>query len=438
MSRDFRGWRRSGARIFNGGVLLRLLAALAAFFALPSAASANICNYATSGSGTYASTVCWLDFTGYVAGTTAQNFTFDLTGPYAGYRLTLTVKQNSGPSIQATPPQLRVFGGNYYTNIAGRPLLIGGAGSPGNYSFTISNIIVRNIATNAVVPFALVFADNENTDNSENFVMTTTSSWRQMEILTLPPNPVPTLSIAGTTLTWQAPASSSSTGSFLASTPSPTSVAIASKIDGAEGFVVGVMLTRLTLRKTVINDNGGTALASAWTLSGSGPTAISGATGSTAVTDAVVAAGSYSLTESATPTGYTASNYSCTKNGGVAVSGNSIALNDGDSAICTITNNDTNEVRLSITKSNGTTQLVSGTTTTYTITANNAGPASADGATVQDSPGTGLSGCLVQNCTGSNGATCPATPANIMTGPTAIPTFPANSSVTFQVRCNVT
>ena len=42
--------------------------------------------------------------------------------------------------------------------------------------------------------------------------------------------------------------------------------------------------TTLTLVKTVTNDNGGTALPSAWTLSAAGPTPISGTTGTPAVT----------------------------------------------------------------------------------------------------------------------------------------------------------
>src|SRR5207245_10349736 len=46
-----------------------------------------------------------------------------------------------------------------------------------------------------------------------------------------------------------------------------------------------------------------------------------------------------SLSESG-PSDYTASPYSCVKNGAPAVSGNSITLANGDSATCTITNDD--------------------------------------------------------------------------------------------------
>ena len=66
----------------------------------------------------------------------------------------------------------------------------------------------------------------------------------------------------------------------------------------------------LTLVKTVTNDNGGTAAATAWTLTATGPTPITGATGSAAVTAAPVSAGTYALSESG-PAGYAASAWSC-------------------------------------------------------------------------------------------------------------------------------
>lgn len=120
--------------------------------------------------------------------------------------------------------------------------------------------------------------------------------------------------------------------------------------------------THLTLVKTVTNDNGGSALATAWTLSASGPTPISGVTGDSSVTNALVTAGTYTLSESGGPSGYTASDYSCVKNGGNPVSGNSITLAPGDDATCTINNNDV-QPKLTVTKvvvnDNGGTKVVS-------------------------------------------------------------------------------
>jgi uncharacterized repeat protein (TIGR01451 family) len=98
----------------------------------------------------------------------------------------------------------------------------------------------------------------------------------------------------------------------------------------------------LHLRKTVINDNGGTALNTAWTLSAIGATSspinLSGTTpvdsGSTFKAD------TYTLGENVGPSGYASSTYSCVKNNGTAVVSNTITLAAGDDATCTITNND--------------------------------------------------------------------------------------------------
>ena len=92
----------------------------------------------------------------------------------------------------------------------------------------------------------------------------------------------------------------------------------------------------LTLVKVVENDNGGSAVATDWTLSADGPTPLAGTTGSEAVTDASVDAGDYDLSESG-PGGYTASDWSCT---GATVTGATVAVPNGGDVTCTITNND--------------------------------------------------------------------------------------------------
>src|SRR5439155_323598 len=96
----------------------------------------------------------------------------------------------------------------------------------------------------------------------------------------------------------------------------------------------------LTLNKIVVNDNGGTALESAWTLTATGPTTISGpgAAGSTdVVSGPTFKADTYTLSESGGPSGYTASSWTCT---GGTQNGNKITVGLGESATCTIVNND--------------------------------------------------------------------------------------------------
>jgi len=179
---------------------------------------------------------------------------------------------------------------------------------------------------------------------------------------------------------------------------SPYHVAITSLDEGsignrdnqmqADAIVVPTGAT-LTLQKTVINDNGGTALETAWTLTATGPTPISGVEGDAAVTGATVDAGEYTLGESGGPSGYTASTYSCVVNGGNPVVSNSLTLADEDVAVCTITNDDNApqlHLRKTVTNDNGGTAL----NTAWTLTAIGTGgsPTNLSGSTPVDSGAT--------------------------------------------------
>lgn len=114
-----------------------------------------------------------------------------------------------------------------------------------------------------------------------------------------------------------------------------------------------------------------------------------------------------------------------------------ITLAAADTAVvCTYTN--TPKADLSITKTDNATTATSGSTTTYTVVVANAGPAGANNSIAKDAPGSGLSGCVVANCTSAGGAACPATPANLLAaGGATIPTLPSGGAVTFTVTCNV-
>lgn len=100
-----------------------------------------------------------------------------------------------------------------------------------------------------------------------------------------------------------------------------------------------ISLPLLTLAKVVENDDNGTLGAADFTLTATGPDSILGVHGSPDVTNRVVRPGAYTLGEVTEP-GYSASLYSCTMNGGAATSGNSLNLQLGDAAVCTITNSD--------------------------------------------------------------------------------------------------
>jgi len=93
----------------------------------------------------------------------------------------------------------------------------------------------------------------------------------------------------------------------------------------------------LTLVKEVVNNDGGTASAGDWTLTASGPTTVSGASGTGAVTLASVPAGDYDLTEDG-PTGYSQTSIACTGNDSDGSDG--LKLAPGENVTCTYTNDD--------------------------------------------------------------------------------------------------
>jgi Prealbumin-like fold domain len=98
--------------------------------------------------------------------------------------------------------------------------------------------------------------------------------------------------------------------------------------------------TSLTLVKQVVNNNGGIVAATAWTLTASGPTLLSGTTGSPAVTNAGVDAGTYTLSETG-PAGYVASAWTCSDGtSNVPVTAGVVTLISNNNYICTITNDD--------------------------------------------------------------------------------------------------
>jgi len=89
---------------------------------------------------------------------------------------------------------------------------------------------------------------------------------------------------------------------------------------------------------------------------------------------------------------------------------------------------------LAITKTDGVTSVVAGSSTTYTITASNAGPGNVTGATVAD---TFPAACTTVNwtCTGAGGGTCAASGSGNINDSTV--NLPAGASVTYSATCAV-
>lgn len=121
----------------------------------------------------------------------------------------------------------------------------------------------------------------------------------------------------------------------------------------------------LTLVKVVDNGDGGVAVASAWTLTATGPTGFSGP-GPTVNNGPSFDAGSYDLSESG-PSGYTASAWVCV--GGTQDDSDTVTIDLGDDVTCTITNDDnapTLKLVKEVTNDNGGTAVASDWTLTAT------------------------------------------------------------------------
>jgi uncharacterized repeat protein (TIGR01451 family) len=137
---------------------------------------------------------------------------------------------------------------------------------------------------------------------------------------------------------------------------------------------------RLTLVKTVTNDDGGTATTASFTLTATGPTTISGLSGAPAVTNAAVSAGTYVLSETVLAA-YTAGAWSCSAG---TLTGSSLVLSIGQTATCTINNNDV-RARLSIVKTASPAGPVNaGNTIVYTYLVTNTGNVAINNITISD------------------------------------------------------
>jgi uncharacterized repeat protein (TIGR01451 family) len=110
--------------------------------------------------------------------------------------------------------------------------------------------------------------------------------------------------------------------------------------------------------------------------------------------------------------------------------------------VVTVTSTVTPAAGLSVTKTNAVGTLTAGSTTTYTITIANSGPANATNTVVTDPVAPGLS-CTSVTCNVASGsAICPVPPvlsiANLQGAGISIANFPANSSLSLMVTCSVT
>jgi hypothetical protein len=236
------------------------------------------CNFAAPGSGTYASSLCFVDFTPFnpsLPSSPCQEIIAGVTG--TTYTMSFCLSVTGGPVAPATiptyynPPNSEAFLGNngFYTGIPGNPAIYqtceggGSSASPpcnGNPTSiaTISQIQVLESNGQPATGWQLVTGDAESTDAGESITWTanqdltvlpnsSTSQYGNACATSLTPPYLPQLTGQGTTtVECAATVSSDKTGTVMletqATSTAPMNMTITMVGTGLEAFFLGMIL----------------------------------------------------------------------------------------------------------------------------------------------------------------------------------------------------
>ena len=299
-------------------------------FAPAARAATGTCSAATgqgsNGPADY-STYCWIDFTNYNAtqATSAAGESFTISTPNGG-SLSFTLKLSSNTVAAATVPTWAgaAFGQTAFTGVPGKPSLYQNT-SGATTTVTLSNIVL-SVGTGSV-PYAIVAADAESTNNGEslNFI-TNGDPWT---LLATMPNGsstlYPTLSGTGTTTVTETGVSGTVGAYAFATTGSPTTITSTMVGSGLQGITFGLKFhaADLAIAKTHTgNFNMGGTGRYTLTVTNNGP-------------DAYAAANTITVTDTL-PTGLTypsasGSGWSCSAAGQVVTCTTGVSLASGSS-----------------------------------------------------------------------------------------------------------
>lgn len=153
-----------------------LRAALLLSVFVSSAAIAAGGSYATSGTGTFAQSLWWLNFSGFNTGSTAaQNLSFTL--PNSAGTLSLAASVSSGMTLVAEPAWSGggAFGHGAYNGLSGTPIFYW-LNQSGTGTTTLASLSMKDASGNAR-SFALYAADGENTNSPETIVYGSSTAW---------------------------------------------------------------------------------------------------------------------------------------------------------------------------------------------------------------------------------------------------------------------
>jgi uncharacterized repeat protein (TIGR01451 family) len=453
------------------GGLAALALALACFL-VPSTAQAageTGCGYARPGSGRYASTICWLDLSGYnetqSRSAAGQPMTVTLPG---GYTIRFVARTTDVPGT-VTPSRLRASGlptwgdaqlgnSNYpqsYAGIPGRPawLIVDtvGSGVTVGAELTLSDIVVTDAQGQPVTGYSFVFGEAEASSANERTVWSADRPVTLLETL----NPSAPRGCTGSVLTGLGSDSVTCPGrgtdgvgewsSVLLQTSSPTSVSqtITTTSNNASAF--GIMVAKIALNKQVVGRVRPTDSFDVGVTSPEGSTVGAATTGpaDTATTGELTVlprttGQAYSLSDAVTPgSGTTLSDYSqswsCTNNGAAdpslpsgAGTVKGVSPQPGDSIACTVTNTQLPD-DLSIVKTATSSPALPGHDITYDLVVRNSGPSSATNVHVKDPLPPSLAFV-------SASAGCAASGQNV---DCAVPALASGDSRTFTVTARV-
>ncbi|WP_200332195.1 LPXTG cell wall anchor domain-containing protein [Leucobacter sp. L43] len=184
----------------RGKRLSQLVAAIAfAALALPALAppppahaaeTMTSCSTADPGSGKYAETLCWIDFSGYdhyqAISSEGQRMSLPLPG---GWSASFVLKTTGHP-LHATPFPTDInayFGNENYTGVAGSAALLQDDWNPLEKvdpiesTIAIENVVVSDASGTPVQGYSLVSADAETTDQQPDTGKKETITWRSSD-----------------------------------------------------------------------------------------------------------------------------------------------------------------------------------------------------------------------------------------------------------------
>jgi hypothetical protein len=215
------------------------------------------CGFATIGTGTFASSLCFVDFTKYNAAQAAapgcQQISAGITN--TPFTMTFCLSVSGGPVAPASiptytnPPTSEAFLGNngFYTGIPGNPALYQTV-THTTTTVTLTNINVLDANGNPATGWGIVTGDAESTDNHES--MTWTSDQPLGLVLNspignacaAPTSPDGLTGVGTTTVECAATVSSDKTGTVMLQAPHPTTLSVQMVGDGLEAMFIGLLL----------------------------------------------------------------------------------------------------------------------------------------------------------------------------------------------------